>query len=101
MRRTTAVAIVGLMFVLAIGLGCSALGAGVRTGQLGETLVRFPPQSRYQLIVRIGSDGRHYGGDVSKRVAINIWAHGSRTEWHLVRLLHIPLGERRDEEYRR
>jgi len=97
MRRTTAIAIVGLMFVLAIGLGCSALGAGVRNGQLNETLVRFPPQSRYQLIVRIGSDGRHWGGDVSQRVAINIWAHGSRTDWHIVRLLHIPLGERREE----
>lgn len=100
MRGTTIAGIAALVFLLAIGLGCSALGAGVRGGQVGETLVRFPPGTRYQMIVRLGSDGRHWGGDISQRLAINIWLHGARTDWHVVRLLHIPLGERQEERRR-
>lgn len=94
MKRSTAIAIVGAMLLLTLVLGCASLSIAARTGIVSDTLIRFPPDTRYQLILRIGSDGRHWGGDNLPQQAINVWIHGRGTSWHVVNLIHIPLGER-------
>ena len=44
------------MLVLSVVLACSTIGLAVRQGALPEVLVRFPPNTRFQFILRIGSD---------------------------------------------
>ena len=90
--RKVAIAIVALLLLTTLGLGWLALGAGVRSGAIADQLYRLPPNWRYQLIIRIGSDGRHWGGDEWPRKALNVWVHGRNTDWHYLRVLHIPLG---------
>jgi hypothetical protein len=98
MRRTTAVALVGILLLLTLLLGCTALSLGVRTGQLSEVLLRFPPQNRYQLILRVGDDARPWERGRRPRQALNLWVHGTGTDWHIIRLIYIPLGNRALEE---
>jgi hypothetical protein len=81
-----------LLLLAAVGAGWLALGVAVRSGELPEQIYRLPPDTRYRLIVRIGSDGRIWGGDRWPHKAVNVWVHGRNTTWRARRLLHIPLG---------
>lgn len=87
------IAIVGLTLLLAVALGCSGLGLAVREGAMSEVLVRFPPGARYQMIIRVGGDSVPWDRSRGQPVAINVWAHGQNTDWHIVRLVHLPLGK--------
>jgi hypothetical protein len=91
MRRVV-IAVVALILTLSVGTGWLAVGAGVRNGAIADRIYRLPRNGRYQLIVRVGSDGRHWGGDQWPRKAVNLWVHGRNTDWHHLRVLHIPLG---------
>jgi hypothetical protein len=82
-----------LLLLAAVGAGWLALGAAVRGGELPEQIYRLPPNARYRVIIRIGSDGRIWGGDRWPHKAVNVWVHGRNTAWRTWRLLHIPLGE--------
>jgi len=96
--RRVAVALVALLLLTTLGAGWLALGAGVRSGAVAEQIYRLPPNWRYQLIVRVGSDGRHWGGDQWPRKALNVWVHGRNASWHHVRVLHIPLGTAEEQQ---
>ncbi len=98
MTKLTFVSIAGLTLLLAVLLGCGTLGLAVRSGVMREQLVWFPPNARYQVIVRIGSDDLPWASS-SNRAAINLWVHGRGTKWHIVNIVHVPLG--RPAEQRR
>lgn len=92
MTRTVLVSIAGLGLVLALLLGFAAAGLAVREGALSEIVYWFPPQARYQLILRIGSDEPPWSYQ-GRAAAINLWVHDQRREgWHIVSLLRVPLG---------
>jgi hypothetical protein len=90
--RKVVIAVVVLLLALFVVTAWLALGVGVRNGAVAERIYRLPSNARYQVVVRIGSDGRHWGGDQWSRKALNVWVHGRNTDWHFMRLLHIPLG---------
>ncbi|HEX9439230.1 MAG TPA: hypothetical protein VF909_06110 [Roseiflexaceae bacterium] len=92
MAKTTIVSIAGLALLLAVLLGCGTLGLSVRMGVLPEVLVRFPPNMRYQLILRVGDDSMPWNRGLGGETAINLWAHGQGTSWHIVNIVHVPLG---------
>ena len=81
-----------LLLLAAVGAGWLALAAGVRSGELPEQIYRLPPEARYRVIIRIGSDGRIWGGDRWPHKAVNVWVHGRNTAWRYRRIVHIPLG---------
>ena len=92
MTKLTYVSIVGVTLLLAVLLGCGTLALAVRSGVLSEQLHWFPPNMRYQLIVRIGSDAPPWDRRSNRPQAINVWVHGRNTGWHIVNLLHVPIG---------
>ena len=57
-----------------------------------EQLIAFPPSSRYQVIVRVGSDALPWDSQSRKPTAINLWVHGRGTRWHIVNVVHVSLG---------
>ncbi|HEU5097773.1 MAG TPA: hypothetical protein VFU22_01930 [Roseiflexaceae bacterium] len=95
MHKTTILSIIGLTLIAALLIGCGTLGLAVRTGVVREQMITFPPGSRYQLIVRVGSDALPWTTQAQAReaTAINIWVHGRGTQWHIVNLIHVPVGE--------
>jgi hypothetical protein len=93
MNKTTILSIVGLTLIAALLIGCGTLGLAVRTGVVREQLVSFPPGSRYQVIVRVGTDALPWTTQAREATAINIWVHGRGTQWHIVNLLHVPVGQ--------
>jgi hypothetical protein len=92
MSKLTFVSIVGVTLLLAAVLGCATLGLAVRTGMIREQLLRYPPNTRYQLVVRIGNDALPWDLRQDRPHAINLWVHGRGTSWHIVNLLRVPLG---------
>jgi hypothetical protein len=92
MHKTTILSIAGLTLIAALLLGCGTLGLAVRSGVVREQLVTFPPGSRYQLIVRVGSDALPWDTQTRQSTAINMWVHGRGTQWHIVNVLHVSLG---------
>ena len=92
MHKTTILSIAGLTLIAALLLGCGTLGLAVRSGVVREQLISFPPGSRYQLIVRVGSDALPWDTQTRKSTAINMWVHGRGTQWHIVNILHVSLG---------
>ena len=93
MNKTTALSIIGLTLIAALLLGCGTLGLAVRSGVVREQLIAFPPNSRYQLIVRVGNDALPWAGQSRNSTAINIWVHGRGTQWHVVNVVHMSLGQ--------
>src|SRR4051812_32989848 len=76
MNKTTALSIAGLTLIAALLIGCGTLGLAVRSGVVREQLIAFPPNSRYQLIVRVGNDALPWDAQSRKPTAINMWVHG-------------------------
>jgi len=93
MNKTTILSIAGLALIAALLIGCGTLGLAVRTGVMREQMVSFPPGSRYQVIVRVGSDALPWTTQARESTAINVWVHGRGTQWHIVNLLHVPVGK--------
>lgn len=92
MTRLTFISITGVTLLLALLMACGTLGLAVRAGIVREQLLWFPPDSRYQLIVRIGDDALPWDRQSSRSTAINVWVHGRGTRWHIVSVLRVPLG---------
>ena len=93
MTKTTLFSIGGLTLLLALLLACSSVGLAVRQGVIPEVMVRIPPSTRFQLILRIGEDSPPWRRGMARATAINLWAHEHGSAWHIVTLLHISLGE--------
>jgi hypothetical protein len=98
MTKTTLFSIGGLTLLLALLLACSSVALAVRQGAIPEVLVRVPPQTRFQIILRIGEDSPPWRRGMARTTAINLWAHEQGTAWHIVTLLHISLGETQIDE---
>ncbi len=94
MARLSCLSMIVMSLVLAAALAVGGLGLAVREGLANEVLLWFPPSGKYQLIVRIGPDAPPWGGRGTRAMAVNVWAHGRGTDWHIIRLLGIPLGSR-------
>ena len=56
MTRTTVVSLIGIGFALVMAASCMLAGLAVRVGAVDEVLLWFPPDTRYQMIVRVGRD---------------------------------------------
>jgi len=93
MSKTTAISIAGLTLLAALLFSCGTLGLAVRSGVVREQLIAFPPGSRYQVIVRVGSDAMPWDSQSRRATAINMWVHGRGTRWHIVNLVHVSLGK--------
>jgi hypothetical protein len=93
MTKTTLFSIGGLTLLLALLLACSSLALAVRQGAISEVLVRMPPNTRFQIILRIGEDSPPWRQGMARTTAINVWAHEQGTAWHIATLVHISLGE--------
>jgi hypothetical protein len=101
MTRVTYISIAGISLLLLLLLGCGALGLAVREGAVEEIgPIWFPPQNRYQLIIRIGDDAVPWDRRSGRQTAINVWVHGRGTSWHIVNLVRIPMGSSQQEEAR-
>src|SRR5215470_20389325 len=98
MAKTTFVSIVGITLLLALLLGCGTFGLAVRAGVIDEQIFWFPPNMRYQLVVRIGNDALPWDLRSSRQTAINMWVHGRGTGWHIVNVVHVPMGETHEDE---
>ena len=98
MSRTMLFSICGLTVVLAFLLACGSLSLAIRQGVMSEVMFRFPPNTRFQIIVRIGEDAMPWRTTRARETAINVWAHQQNTSWHIVNLVHVSLGERPEEE---
>src|SRR5262245_63664335 len=92
MSKTTILSIIGLTLIAVLLLGCGTLGLAVRSGVVREQLIAYPPNSRYQLIVRVGNDALPWDIQSHRSTAINMWVHGRGTRWHLVNVIHVSLG---------
>ena len=92
MTKTTILSIAGLTLIAALLLGCGTLGLAVRSGVMREQLIWLPPNTQYQLIVRIGNDALPWDRQSGRPTAINLWVHGRGTQWHIVNVVHVPLG---------
>lgn len=92
-RAAAIVAVAGTALLLAVMLAFGALGLAVREGVLDELVVWLPPRGRYQFILRVGADAPPWDRRGGRPTAINLWAHGRNTAWHMATLVHIPLGE--------
>jgi hypothetical protein len=93
MTRLTMFSIAGLALLLSFVLACSTISLAVRQGVLPEVLVRFPPNTRFQFILRIGSDLYPWRNGPVDETAINLWAHQQGTSWHVINIVHIPMGD--------
>ena len=93
MTKTTLLSIGGLTLLLALLLACSTVALAVRQGAIPEVLVRVPPSTDFQIILRIGEDSPPWRRGMARSTAINVWAHEQGTAWHIVTLVHISLGE--------
>ena len=93
MNKTAALSIAGLTLIAVLLIGCGTLGLAVRSGVVREQLIAFPPGSRYQVIVRVGSDAMPWDSQSRRATAINMWVHGRGTRWHIVNLVHVSLGK--------
>jgi hypothetical protein len=98
MSRLTVISIAGVTALLSVLLACGTLALAVRLGMVREQLHWFPPNSRYQVIVRVGSDALPWDRQSNQGTAINLWVHGRGTGWHIVRLLRVPLGQPDDPQ---
>src|SRR5690242_8041551 len=98
MTKTTFVSMVGVILLLTVLLGCGSVGLAVREGVIREVgPVWFPPSGRYQVILHIGEDMLPWDWRSNGQVAINVWVHDRQRErWHVITLLHVPLGPARD-----
>lgn len=96
MTKITALVLAGFALLLIIMLTFAALGLAVREGKLDEIEVWLPPGTRYQVIVRIGEDTLPWVRAGSGQTAINMWMHGRGTRWHVIKLVHVPLGEQHE-----
>jgi hypothetical protein len=96
MVKLTFVSVAGVLLLLTLLLGCGVLGFAVREGLAQEVLVWLPPQGKYQLIVRVGPDALPWDRRANRPTAINVWAHGRGTDWHLFKVIGVPLGQRRE-----
>ncbi len=93
MTRTMAFSLVGIGLAALLLISCIGPGLAVRAGLLNEMLIIFPPQSRYQLYLRIGADAMPWNRQNGQQAAINAWVHDrDREDWHLISLVRIPLG---------
>jgi hypothetical protein len=97
MTKTMLFSLGGLTLLLALVLACGTIGLGVRQGAIPEILIRFPPNTRFQLILRIGADTMPWQQGRARETAINLWAHQQGTSWHIVNIIHLGLGETADE----
>jgi len=97
MTKTTLFSVCGLTLLLGLLLTCSSVGLAVRQGVIPEVLVRVPPDTRFQLILRIGEDSPPWRRGMARTTAINVWAHEQGTAWHIVTLLRVSLGENEAE----
>jgi hypothetical protein len=97
MTKMTYISITGVTLLLAFVLACGTLALAVRMGMIREQLLWFPPNSRYQVIVRVGNDALPWDRQSNRATAINLWVHGRGTDWHIVRVLRVPLGRPTDE----
>jgi hypothetical protein len=93
MTKTTLFSISGLTLLLALLLACSTVGLAVRQGVIPEVMVRVPPNTPFQIILRIGEDSPPWRRGMAQTTAINLWAHEQGTAWHIVTLVHISLGQ--------
>jgi hypothetical protein len=93
MNKTTAFSIAGLTLIVALLVGCGTLGLAVRSGVVREQLIAFPSSSRYQVIMRVGNDAMPWDSQSRSSTAINMWVHGRGTRWHIVNVVHVPLGK--------
>ena len=93
MPRITFVSIAGLALLLALLLGCGTLGLAVRGGLVHEQIIRFPANTRYQVIVRVGNDALPWDQRANRPTALNVWMHGRGTSWHIVNMVRIPFGQ--------
>ena len=100
MAKLTYLSVGVITSLLALVLVFGGLGLAVREGMADEVLVWFPQRGKYQLIVRVGPNAPPWGGRTGRDTAINIWAHGRGTDWHIFRVLNVPLGEGTDETRR-
>jgi hypothetical protein len=98
MTKLTMFSIVGLTLVLSLVLACSTIGLAVRQGALPEVLVRFPPNTRFQFILRIGTDLYPWSSGPVPDMAINLWAHQQGTSWHIINIVHISMGDREEHD---
>jgi hypothetical protein len=98
MNKLTFVSIVGITLLTAILLGCGTLGLAVRGGMLREQLFWLPPNTRYQVIIRLGSDAYPWDQRPNRPTALNIWVHGRGTPWHIQTILHVPFGAPEQEQ---
>jgi hypothetical protein len=96
MSRLTYLSIAGVTLLVALVMACGTLALAVRLGMVREQLLWFPPNSRHQVIVRVGSDALPWDRQSNRGTAINVWVHGRGTSWHIVRLLRVPLGQPTD-----
>jgi hypothetical protein len=93
MTRTMVISLIGTGLALAMALSCVMVGIAVRSGVLNELLIWFPPDSRYQMIVRVGRDATPWSFYGRQPTALNVWLHDRRQEeWHIIPLVHVPLG---------
>ena len=100
MTRTTVVSLIGIGLALVMAVSCMLVGLAVRMGAVDELLLWFPPDTRYQMIMRVGRDATPWSFYGRQPTAVNIWVHDRRQEkWHLVPLMHVPLSREpfRDE----
>jgi hypothetical protein len=93
MNRITILSIAGLTLLAALLIGCGTLALAVRSGIVSEQLIWLPPNTQYQLIVRIGNDALPWDRQSDRPTAINLWVHGRGTQWHIVNVVHLPLGK--------
>lgn len=99
MTKTTFASMVGVILLLTVLLGFGSVGLAVREGAIPEVgPVWFPPSTRYQVVFRIGQDMTPWDWRSNGQVAINLWVHDRlREHWHVITLLHVPLGSARGE----
>jgi hypothetical protein len=90
MKRGTILVIAAAMLLASLVLSCASVGMGVHAGIVPEVIIWMPPEGKYQAVLRVGSDDLPWRR-TSRRTAINLWFHGRGTDWHIVRLLHIPI----------
>ena len=101
MTKITALVLAGFAVLLVIMLAFAAVGLAVREQKMDEIVVWLPPGTRYQMLLRIGADALPWGQSSNSQTAINMWVHGRGTQWHVIKLVHVPLGEQREQvEYR-
>jgi hypothetical protein len=99
MTKLTIISIAGVALLLMFVLSFATLGLAVREGVIDEQEHWLPSRTgRYQVIVRVGSDALPWDRRGNRPMAINVWLHGRGTDWHVIPVLHVPLGEKAQAE---